>query len=406
MKKVAILGAGISGLAAAWFLKKRLGNDVEITLYEKSARIGGWISTKQIQGFVFEEGPRGFRPSGRGKVTLELVQELGLKKELISANPESRKRYISLGGKLRPFSFAFLLKQGFLGGILRDSFTPASSEEDETIADFTCRRFNNRLAETVMDPLAQGVFGGDCRKLSIRSCLPFLWELEREKRSVLWGFLGKKKEKVPTSLYSFREGMETLPKVLAQKVDARFLLSHEVLSLEEIDADWIISALPTSALSGLVGQKDPLEYATLSVISFGWEKRVLKKKGYGFLVPSKENAAILGMTWDSQIFPCQHPGEYTRICVMIGGAHSEKNLYETAVRSLSTFLGITQTPTVYSVKSAKNAIPQYTLYHHRRIEAFKKNLPPHLFAIGNCFEGVSINDCIFNAKKLVDSLSF
>jgi protoporphyrinogen/coproporphyrinogen III oxidase len=403
--KVVILGGGISGLAAAWFLQQRYRNQIELTLIEKSSRVGGHIRTVQKGGFLFEEGARGFRPSGKGRATLELVRELGLGNELVGANKGAQKRYIYLNGKLRPFNLLFLLREKILSAALHDLITPPSSAEDETIADFTTRRFNKHLAENLMDPLTKGVFGGDCRKLSMRSCFPLLWQFEREKKSVIRGFLAKRGQKRhPISLYTFKKGMESLPKALAEQLQCPILLSKTVHSFEEIEADYIISTLPTSALCKLAGQEDPVKYLTLTTVNCGWEERVLKKRGYGFLIPSKEEGEILGMVWDSEIFPSLNEGKQTRICVMFPGVASEEELYARALKSLKTYLGITLKPAVYSVHVAQNAIPQYTLYHHQRIEAFKRGLPSNVYTIGNCFEGVGINDCIFNAKRLVDAL--
>jgi len=399
MKKVVVLGAGISGLATAWFLKKKYKNSLDLTLIEKSARAGGWIRTIHTQGFLFEEGPRGFRPTGKGKTTLALVKELGLEEELVSSNNQACKRYIWLNGKLSSFSLGFLIRQGILRAALRDLLTPASTAEDETIADFTSRRFNRRIAEHLMDPLTKGIFGGDFRQLSIRNCFPLLWHFEKHQRSVIRGYLKKKKEKShPVSLYTFKNGMETLPRMLVEKLGENIFFSKTVNSFAEIKADLIISAMPTSALAKLIQEKDPVEYATLATVNFGWHEQILKKRGYGFLVPSKEQGEILGMTWDSEIFPGL-PG--TRICVML---NNETALYERALNSLKYYLGITTAPSSYSISIARQAIPQYTLYHHQRIEAFKQKLPSNVYALGNCFGGVGINDCIFSAQEFVNGL--
>ena len=255
-----------------------------------------------------------------------------------------------------------------------------------------------------MDPLAKGVFGGDARKLSIRSCLPLLWHYERERGSVIKGWLAsrRKKEKPPASLYTFKGGMERLPQELARRLDIPIVLSKTVASLEEIEADCVISALPTSALASLIGCEDPVTYASLSLVHCGWEGDLLKKRGYGFLVPTKEKSPILGMTWDSEIFPIRK-GQ-TQVCVMIGGIYPEEELRKIAYESLQSYLGITKPPDVFYINVAQQAIPQYTLYHEQRIEAFKKRLPPHVRVIGNSYEGVGINDCITCAKRCVDGL--
>ncbi len=403
MKKIVILGAGISGLSVAWFLKKKYKDSIDLSILEKSGRAGGPIRTVQEGEFLFEAGPRGFRPSGKGSANLELVQELGIENALVPSNPEAKIRYIWLEGQLRTFSPGFLLRQGLLGAICRDLVTSRGNLEDETVAEFVRRRFGEKIAAHVMDPLCKGIFGGDSQELSMRSCFPSIWELEKQKRSVLLGMFGKKREKFPHTppLYSFNEGMETLPKMLAEKLDCPIHFSREIKSLSEVEADVIISTLPACALASLVNLPDPVSrYATLTTVNFGWHEPLLPKKGFGFLIPSIENSDILGMTWDSEIFP-HHGG--TKICVMLQG---DKNASEKALNSLKRYLGITKDPDASHIHCWKEAIPQYTLNHALRIQTFRQQLPSNVYALGNSFEGVGINDCIFNAKQFVTEIQF
>lgn len=399
MKKIVILGAGISGLSTAWFLQKKYGKRLDLTLIEKSSRVGGWIRTVQHKGFLFETGPRSFRTSGNGKATLALVHDLGLQEELVEADPGAKKRYLWLEGKLNLLTPFFLLKQGLASGILRDLVTGRTTLEDETIADFISRRFNKKLAAHLIDPVTKGIFGGDPNRLSMRNCFPFLWRMEQEKRSLVWGNLCRKKE--PSFLYSFKGGMEVLPKTLAKQLDCPILLSTKVQALQEIDAHKIISCLPTSALAQLIGMKDPVEYATLSTVNFGWEGHILKKQGYGFLIPSNEKSSILGMTWDSAIFPAQN----TRICVMISGSGSHEELLQVALQGLKTYMDITEKPETMHIAIAENAIPQYTPYHHQRIAHFKKQLPTNLYTLGTGFEGIGINDAVFQARSFAETFT-
>ena len=405
MKKVVVLGAGISGLAVGWFLKQKWGGQIDLTLLEKSERAGGWIRTVQEGEFLFEAGPRGFCPRGKGEATLELVKALGLEESLIPSSKESKKRYIYLKGKLQPFGLGFLLKQGMLGAVLHDLFTSKTHEEDESIADFVSRRFNRRLANTLVDPLTKGIFGGDVNTLSMRSCFPSIWKLEQEHGSVIRGMLKtrKKKKKTEVFSYTFHEGMETLTRTLARELQMELKLGQTVQSLEEIEADRVISTLPMHALAPMVGCADPCTYATLSLVHLGWHQRVLSQRGYGFLVPSIEKGEILGMTWDSEVFPKNFQ---TRICVMISGKGSDLELIMRALDSLRKYVGILSPPDVQKVTRAEQAIPQYTVGHEQRMEAFKSRLPTHVSAIGTSFSGPGVNDSIFTARSCAQNLSF
>lgn len=393
MKKVVIIGAGISGLAAGWYHKQK-GNAV--TIVEKSGRVGGWIRSTNEKGFLFEQGPRGFRPVGKGKRTLALIKELKLENELIPASQEARKRYLLLDGQLRPFSLRLLLRQGMVGALLRDLKTPPTTNDDETIADFCARRFNAKLTQNIIDPLVKGIFGGDAEALSMRSCFPNVWEAE-QKGSVMHYY---KREKAKISLYSLRNGMQRLPQRLSENLKDNLLLNTPVIGLKKggvilpdqtLEADLIIAAIPAYALAQIAGIWDPFTYNSLTTVNLGWKGSILPKRGYGFLVPSREKEKILGMTWDSEIFP--HAPNQTRLCVMIAG----KGNLDMARQAVQKILKIEQEPDAFLVDEAVNAIPQYLVGHHKRLAFFQKQCDIRL--IGNCYTGVGVNDCIEAAWK-------
>jgi protoporphyrinogen/coproporphyrinogen III oxidase len=402
MKKVVILGGGISGLALGWFLRKKWGEKIDLKILEKSSRAGGWIRTLKEGGWQFETGPRGFRPAAKGEMTLRLVKDLGLQSALICANPKSKRRYICVEGKLRPFGPLFLLRQGILGAILHDLFTPKTDKEDETVADFITRRFNQRLAELVMDPLTRGIFGSDMHQLSMRSSFPSIWNFEQCYGSVIYGMWAKRTKKRHPPLYTFQGGMETLTTRLAQELKENLCFEQTVTTLQEIEADWVISTLPAYALAPLMGYEDPYTYSSLSLVHLGWQRNVLSQQGYGFLVPSQEKGEILGMSWDSKIFPTDDT--QTRICVMIPGILTESELLQRAFNSLHRYLGIQTEPDVVRTTFAEKAMTQYTLHHGSRTATFLQKLPPHVKAIGNSFTGPGVNDCIFAAHSCAQNL--
>jgi oxygen-dependent protoporphyrinogen oxidase len=405
MKKIVILGAGISGLATGWFLKQKWGNQIDLTILEKSVRAGGWIRTLESGAFLFEAGPRGFSPKGKGEATLELVKGLQLQDKLVPARKGSNNRYIYLNGRLQAFGLGFLLKQGLISAAMHDLWASKTSQEDESIANFVSRRFNSRLAETVMDPLTKGIFGGNMHNLSMRSCFPVLWKLEQEHQSVIRGLLAiRKKKKSPNvSSYTFQDGMETLTRRLAEELQSSLKLEHTIHSLDEIVADAIISTVPIYALAPLVACADPCSYITLSLVHLGWNRNILPKRGYGFLVPAIEQGDILGMTWDSEVFPKE---SQTRVCVMIEGKEKEEELIKKALNSMKMYLGVEIPPEVTHVTIADRAIHQYTLGHENRIEFFKKQLPQHMKVIGTGFSGPGVNDSIFAARSLVQDFAF
>lgn len=373
MKKIAILGAGISGLATAWYLHKRFGDKIQLTIIEKSYRVGGWIQTIHKEGFLFEIGPHGFRPHPD---TLALIQELDLTKELIATSKEASKRYLYVDGKLQPLGPWFCLRLGLLSVLFREHKIPSTTEEDESIESFFLRRTNKKITESLIDPLVTGIFGGDYRKLSIRSNFPTLFAWEQKSGSLTRGFFRReKKKREKHSLYSFREGMETLPRALAQKLPPEIKLSTPYD--EKIEADHIISCIPP---------KD-IPKVTLTTVNLGYRCPVLPKKGYGYLIPSKEKEEILGMLWDSEIFPEQNKPHETRLCVILREASDP---LKAALNALEKHLGITKEPDAHHITVARECIPQLTVGHYKRK-----------------YEGVctiGINNCIAHAKEVASQL--
>ena len=325
---ITILGGGISGLATAWHLR----DQAEVTIVEKSPRLGGRIQTIQKKEFFFERGPRGFRPH---PATLALIRELGLEKELIRAHPASRKRYLYLNGRLQRVNLPFLFRHGLLTALWNDHKAAPSQTEDETIEQFFLRRTNRKLTENLIDPLTVGLFGGDYRNLSMKRCFPKLWEWEKHYGSLLKGVLANRKSH-HQPLLSFRGGMETMVRTLARKLPAEIKLS-------------------TTGNGGDFSCFPPpdLPHLTVTVVNFGYRSPVLKKRGSCYLVPSSEKSPVLGVIWDSEIFPV---ARQTKLCVIL--RHEPENPYDIALENLKRHLGITQRPDVYDIHGVKNGLPQ------------------------------------------------
>ncbi|XP_037739493.1 protoporphyrinogen oxidase isoform X5 [Chelonia mydas] len=285
-RTVAVVGGGISGLTACYQLA-RSPNAPKIILLEGSGRLGGWLhSTRTEDGAVFEHGPRGIRPAGSvGKNTLLMVSELGLDADVLPVpgdHPASKNRYLYVSGALHrlPSSIGGVLRtvppftRPLLWSGLHELAAPRGTQLDETIHSFVSRRFGKELADIAIDSLCRGVFAGDCRALSVRSCFPALFEAERRRRSVILGMalgggkgpaldsaLSRRARDERWSQWSLRGGMETLPEALQD-----FLRRHGVemhcharlqrlertaaecwqITLEDgsVRADHVISAIP------------------------------------------------------------------------------------------------------------------------------------------------------------------
>lgn len=196
---VAILGGGISGLTLAHFLRRSLGPSARIAVVEASARLGGWVQTVEEEGFLFERGPRSFRPSMSGAELLRLTESLGLADAAIAPAAGGSQRLIWLDGKICPLptslAGALFGASPAMAGVplagLREIFVPRSDLHDESVHDFICRRFGSHVATTLIDPMVSGIYSGDTRKLSVRSCFGALYEAERDHGSVVRSILRK-----------------------------------------------------------------------------------------------------------------------------------------------------------------------------------------------------------------------
>ncbi|XP_029880528.1 protoporphyrinogen oxidase isoform X3 [Aquila chrysaetos chrysaetos] len=467
---VAVVGGGISGLAACYYLA-RGPRPPKVLLLEASARLGGWLqSTRTADGAVFEHGPRGIRPAGVvGTDTLHMVSELGLEGDVLPVpgdHPASRNRFLYTGGALHklPSSLGGLLRpvppfsRALLWSGVRDLLAPAGTQPDESVHAFVHRRFGQEVADIAVDSLCRGVFAGDCRVLSIRSCFPALFEAERRRRSVLLGLaLGSGKERGAESglsqraraerwsQWSLRGGMESLAQALVaflhprgvelrchaplrrlhRHPDGRWKLT---LADGTVMADHVVSALPAAALAEVLpAETEPLAQelrhipaVSVAVVNLQYEGVVLPVTGFGHLVPSSEDASLLGIVYDSVAFP-QHDGTgaaSVRLTVMLGGAWFGQSfgdpvavapalLLQRAQVAVREQLGLEPAPTRSIVKVHQACIPQYTLGHWQRTERINRFLAEQrlpLSLIGASYAGVSVNDCIASAKAAVGQL--
>uniref|UniRef100_A0A8C3SJP3 Protoporphyrinogen oxidase n=1 Tax=Chelydra serpentina TaxID=8475 RepID=A0A8C3SJP3_CHESE len=463
-RTVAVIGGGISGLTACYQLA-RSPNAPKIILLEGSGRLGGWLhSTRTEDGAVFEHGPRGIRPAGTvGKNTLLMLVtvlggdgsewwELGrfpaaLPLFTLPAMPQPSNPSVFVGsGVLRtvsPFT-----RPLFWSG-LHELAAPRGTQPDETIHSFVSRRFGKELADIAIDSLCRGVFAGDCRALSMRSCFPALFEAEQRQRSVILGMalgkgpaldsvLSRRARDERWSQWSLRGGMETLPEALQDFLRRRGVEMHcharlqpGILALCRGRGVWspqLLSAevclFPALAVL-LPGWAEPLaqelrsiEAVSVGVVNLQYNGATLPITGFGHLVPSFEDSSLLGIIYDSVAFPEQNGtgGPSVRLTVMLGGAWFEQGfgdpdmvpqamLLSRAKEAVRAHLGMMHSP--LSLVLPQACIPQYTLGHWQRTETISRYLEQEglpLSLIGASYQGVSVNDCIYSAKTAVTRL--
>ncbi|XP_059805863.1 protoporphyrinogen oxidase isoform X3 [Hypanus sabinus] len=356
-RTVVVVGAGISGLAAALHLT-RAAAAPKVFLLEASDRTGGWLQTTRTEdGAIFEHGPRGVRPAGAmGKNTLQLVSELALDTDVIPvtySNNASKNRYLFVGGqlcklpsnirstfyRLPPFS------QPLAYSLAREPFVTRGKETDESVHHFCTRRFGEEMAIYAVDSLCRGVFAGDSRKLSARSCFPAQFQAERSFGSVILGMLAgvgvtkwdgehtglmDRAQREGWTQWTLKGGMQTLPEAMEATLRKRGVEIHlhtPVTHLQptedgacqvlmdggSLTADHVFSSVPARVLSSLLPPVwQPLAKTlkaigsvSVAVVNMEYEGLVLPVSGFGHLVPSGECSEILGVVYDSCSFPQQ-----------------------------------------------------------------------------------------------------
>ena len=445
--KISIVGAGISGLATAQAVLARKP-DAEITIFEAGQRVGGkvWTETSS-DGYLCEGGVNGFLD--KIPRTLELCKEAGVTP--VPADASAQKRYVYSRGELhklpeKPPEFLrsrLLSVRGRLR-VIYETIAGGTDNPDETLAQFGTRRLGGEAFDRLIDPMASGVFAGDATKLSLKSCFPRIHEVEAEYGSLIRGLIklqikakreGKKKTPGPGpggTLTSFENGMSALTDSLAGQLGSRIRIATAVKDISrsgnryvlqlndgtEEESDTLVLAAPAHAQAGMLQSMDPalaglldeIPYPALSVVCFGYRKERVGKvlDGFGFLVPSKEQRAVLGTIVDSNVFPGRAPEDSILLRSMVGGARTpefallpDEQLIDRVRSDLQDILGLKAEPDFIRIFRHQRAIPQYVVGHAARLEAINEHLQRHpgLVLTGNAFKGVSLNDCVVNALK-------
>ena len=433
-----IIGAGISGLSLAHYLRKAVPFS-KITILEKASQVGGVISSYHLQNKVFDMGPKTFRVS-RSHNLLELIKDYQLLDKVRLSHPHASTRYIYRHKRLqkvpsKPLDiFSSSIFRKALPGLLREWKVKPYEAEDESIGAFIRRRFGNYIADTLFDPLSIGIYATDMHKLSVRTCFSALKEFEMQYGSITKALFKRKKNKKvsefsfpKSALLTLEGGFDQLVKTIGNSFEDNLRLSCEVKGIQKLEggytvttsegdfiADHVFSALPLNALKKislpLEEQKQLLcDFKTNSIISIllSFDTDVLKKKGFGYLIPSQEKQKILGVVYDSEIFPYQD--HKTHVTVMMGGGicpelvdYNKTDLVKIALEELDKHLKIEEHPSDVHLRKYYHAIPEYPIYHLKKIDNLKRIIEKkckgfHL--VGNYIQNASVSSCIKSFKR-------
>jgi oxygen-dependent protoporphyrinogen oxidase len=433
--RVAVIGGGITGLAAAWRLHEGAASremPIAVTLLESGDRVGGALETIRRNGFVMEAGADSFlseKPAARN-----LADRLGIGGELINTQEQFRKTLVVRRGRLVPIPEGFsLMAPTWMGpvwrselfspwGKLRIAMEPWISQRnggvnDESLASFVTRRLGREVLERVAQPLAGGIYTADPTTLSIEATLPRFVAMEREHGSLIRGLQAAARRRDGQSrgtsgarwslFLSFREGMRKMVETLAARLARSIRYKAQVMEIrrmtESIDARWavhcadgssvkadaVICAAPAHASAAMIAGVAPglaaklrgLSYASAATVNLVYRTTDFAKPpdSFGFVVPIIEGRKIIAGSFSSLKFAGRAPAGMILARVFIGGALQggmmeldDAEMVAAARDEFRDLFGVTAEPLCTYVRRWPESMPQYLVDHRGRVSEIEK----------------------------------
>ena len=448
-----IVGGGISGLSAAYYLSKA---GLRPTLIEKAPRVGGVIQTSVQQGCVLEEGPDGFMAAKPW--AMNLIKELGLADQVMGSNDHSRVTYIVKKGNLIPlpdglmmmvptkilplaesrlFSWPAKIRMGL--EIFRQP--PQQRLPDRSVYEFLLDHYGEECIDYLAEPLLAGVYGGDPREMSVNSVLARFVELETKYGSLTRGVLAQRRAQPPRAasgsgssggsfLLTLQGGLGDFVEALRPSAD---VVQAEVETVENsgagrrlrangnwLEAEHVVIATPARDAAKLLQSMQPelasllgeIPYTSSITLSLGYQKRTFDHpiQGHGFLVPKKERRYIFGCTWVGNKFDHRVPDNMVVLRCFLGGdaiALSDDAVVDAARSDLHSIMGLEAEPTFHNIARWPHSMAQYTVGHEKRvarIEELTRSIPG-LYLAGNAYHGIGIPDCVRMGQEAATKIS-
>lgn len=442
--KVAVLGAGISGLTTAWALKR---HGADVTVLEAAARPGGAIGSVRRDGYVAEHGPHTLLNSQA--VVDEIIDDLGLASKRQWASPNATRRYTVKDGKVvalpsspPDFFNSPLFSTPAKLALAREPFIPPRTDDlDESVTSFVKRRLGEEFLHYGVDLLVNGIWAGDPNRLSMRHAFKKMWALEAAKGSIFKGGFALMQDKTrrqgATKIFAFEGGNQTLVDALAERTSPILNAEVKMLApsqtawrvtasvdgrLKKFEADAVVSTLGIRRLAAVFPAEEirfaaqRLAHPSVSVTTFGFRRDDVAHPldGFGMLVPEVEHRDILGVMFTSTLFEGRAPEGHVAMAVFVGGMrHGEKATMDMPakhamiLRELRELLGVRGTPTFVEDQVWPTAIPQYEVGHGDVLVAMqaveRKN--PGLFVSGNFRNAVAVPDLVAHGVAVARDIS-
>ncbi len=463
-KRVAVIGGGITGLAAAQRLVE-LDPSVDVTLFEAGPRLGGVLETVRRDGFLIERSADNFITSVPW--ALDLCREIGFESELLPTTSGQRNAMVVHRGRLEKLPAGFMLMApGQLWPLattpilspwgklrlLAEYFIPARRAEiDESLGSFARRRLGAEAFERIVQPLVGGIYTADPERLSLKATLPRFLEMERRYGSLIRAARAERRAGKSTGdgesgaryglFVAPRQGMSSLVAALAARLPAGTVqLNSPVARIEQtspglwsvelggVDADkqefdGLIVAVAAPLAGQLLYQVDrPLaadlrriDYASSVVVSLGLKREQIERRldSFGFVVPAVEKRRILAGSFSSVKFAGRAPDDSALLRVFIGGACQpelaelpDERLREIAIDELRALVGLRGEPLFVDIVRHPRSMPQYHVGHCDLVADIEHAAGrwPGLALAGNAYHGVGIPNCVHSGRSAAERI--
>jgi oxygen-dependent protoporphyrinogen oxidase len=466
MRRIAIIGGGISGLSAACALeqKRKAGLPLEYVVYEGAPRLGGVLVTERVDGCLVEAGPDSFLTEKPWAT--ELCRQLGLGDQLIGSNDADRKTYILVNGRLveMPDGLMFMVPTKLMPTVLSPLFSwktklrmarewfhpPKKSTQDETVAEMVKRHYGEEMVDRLADPLLSGVYGGEASGLSVRAVLARFTEMEEKHGSLGRAMLAARRNMAqasknpPRPLFtSLRDGMQQMVDAILTLLPEQYLRSNAgVHDIQRQGQAWTVccearvepfdgvivavpaqnaAALLRSVCPDLASQLAAVRYSSSVTVTLGYGQSVRNSlpPGFGFLVPRSEGRRMLAATFVHNKFPHRAPPDRALIRCFLGGARdsqilesSHEQISHIVREELRAIIDLREEPLFARVYKWPGAMAQYGVGHLERLERMEnlRQSLPALALAGNGYRGIGVPDCVRSgqdaAGRILAALAF
>ncbi len=455
--RVAVVGGGITGLSAAWYLQAE--PRIDLVLFEAASKVGGVIDTVYAPPNLIELGADNFATLAPD--ALEFSKELGLESELMRPRTEDRQAKVLFRGEIHPVPVGFSLGvpsrpleilrspllsvRGKLRMLLELLVAPRTDLEDESLESFMVRRLGREAFERLVEPIVAGIYAADATKLSMAAALPQIWELERNYGGLIRSVLARRKLTSESDRLNRQASGARYDQFLAPRLGMRwwidqikrkldrtiFQFDQKVKSIRQSEGRWsielsdgqyqnfdaIVVAVPAfetarilSSFPSLSDELQQIEYAStcVAVASLNNDEIPKEAQCFGIVLPRVEREPVLAISFASKKYEGRSAQDKTLARVFLGGAlHPEvmgqpdSEITQLTASYLERWLRLRKQPEVLVVKRWENAMPQYSVGHLQRVVRIEKDLEslPGLSLAGSAYRGVGIPQCVRSGRE-------